>query len=277
MDKALAELLEVLNPQETGPGAFSAQSCAVGGREAVFGGQLLAQMVVCAARTVPDMTVKSLQVIFTRAAEFSQPLRFDVEVHHAGRLYAHTTVSVSQGERLCARAMVLLDRADTELARHGRTMPDVAGPDESATMGSIGGGMEARLVGGVDLSDPEATGPAELQVWARFPDAAVDDSVARGLLAFATEPYFFSAALRPHRGLGTSMSFVDIVPAVITHSVTFHEAVDVSEWFLLDLASPYLGRGRIYGEGSVYRGDGALVASMRQENQLRPLHPPAPS
>ena len=271
MDPALASLVDVLSPEESSPGHFQATSVAIGGLENVFGGQLLAQMVACTARTVPDMSVKSLQAIFVRGAAVAQPLAIDVEVHHRGRLYASATVSISQDDRLHARALVLLDRPDVELARHAQPMPDVDPPSAGASMRSMGGGIELQLLGGVDLNDPDVTGPPEVQIWARFPGAPADDALRRALLAYATEPHLFSTALRPHAGLGLASVYVKIVPAVITHSVIFHEAVDVSDWFLLDLESPYTGRGRIYGHGSVYARDGTLVASVDQQNQLRPL------
>jgi acyl-CoA thioesterase-2 len=274
MDPALTELLDVLNPRQTGPGRFDASSAALGGRRVVFGGQILAQMVVVASRTVPDLTVKSLHALFVRAATFSQPLQFDVDVHHTGRLYASATVSVSQGDRLCARALILSDRADVELARHAPEMPGAPGPETLGPVETIGGGLEVRLVGDVDLGDPDAVGPPELRAWARFPGAPADDALSRGLIAYATEPFFWGTALRPHRGLGSALAFVTVTPAVITHSVTFHEAIDVSTWFLLDLTSPYMGRGRIYGHGSVYALDGTLAASVSQENQLRPADKP---
>jgi acyl-CoA thioesterase len=62
---------------------------------------------------------------------------------------------------------------------------------------------------------------------------------------------------------------------VITHSVTFHDRFLASEWLLMALSSPHVGRGRIFGTGDVFTEDGRLVASITQENQLRSIRPTA--
>jgi len=270
MHPDLDELVDTLHIQRLDDQRFTGgHATSIGGR-VVFGGQLLAQMIMAAAGSVPDKTVKSLQAVFVRSASPEHPVTFDVEVMHSGRLYASTTVSVSQGDRLCARALVLLDAADVELARHAAPFPDVGGPDSAGPLRPGLGGAEMRFVGGVNLDDPDDVGPPELDVWTRFRGAPDDDALNRALLAFATEPLFFAASLRPHAGLRQAAVYSEVIPAVITHSVYFHAPVRASEWMLLHLTSPHLGRGRIYGHGSVFDVDRQLVASANQENQLRP-------
>jgi acyl-CoA thioesterase II len=278
MNSELRELLDALELEPTGDGRFTGHSARVATMPRVFGGQLLAQIVVAAARTVPDKTVKSSHTIFVRPAELDAPLSFAVEVMHSGRLYASTTVTVSQHDRLCARALVLLDTADEELAAHAAPAPLVDHPDgSSAKEPGPGrrafGAAELYVVGDVDLNELAATGPPELYVWARFPGAPPDDDLNRALLAYASEPHFFGTALRPHAGLGQALAYERVIPAVITHTVHFHAAPSAGEWLLLDVSSPHLGRGRIYGYASVFNEAGDLVASVAQENQLRPMRP----
>jgi acyl-CoA thioesterase len=271
MHPELDELIGILQVRRLDDRRFEGNhATSIGGR-VVFGGQLLAQMVMAAAGSVPDKSVKSLQAVFVRAASLERPVFLDVEVMHSGRLYSSTTVSVHQDDRLCARALVLLDTADVELARHAAPFPELGGPDSAGPLQPARGGAELRVVGGVDLNDPDDVGPPELAVWTRFPDAPVDDAINRALLAFASEPLFFAAALRPHAGLSQASVYSEIIPAVITHSIYFHAPIRASSWMLLQLTSPHVGRGRIYGYGSVFDVDGQLVASANQENQLRPV------
>jgi acyl-CoA thioesterase II len=272
MSRALEELCAALDLRGSGDGRFVGHSVRLGTMQGVFGGQLLAQMIVAADRAVPDKTVKSLHAIFVRPAGLDAPLVFDVEVMQSGRQYASATVTVSQGDRLCARALVLLDSAGEELAAHTSAPPEAQHPDDGGDR-STWGAAELCVVGDVDLDDLAATGPPELLLWVRFEGAPLDDGLNRGLLAYASEPYFFGTALRPHAGLGQALAGTQIIPAVITHTVTFHQPVSAADWLLLDIASPHLGRGRIYGHASVFSQEGAFVASVSQENQLRPIHP----
>jgi acyl-CoA thioesterase len=270
MNLALEELCAALTLRPTGEGRFAGHSVKFGELSSVFGGQLLAQVVMAADRTVPDKTVKSMHVVFVRPATLDAPLSFEVDLMHSGRLYSSATVSVLQRGRLCARALVLLDTADEELAAHSSPPPRAAHPAQGGVR-SMWGAAEICIVGDVDLNDLSASGPPELQVWVRFDGAPGDDGCNRALLAYASEPYFFGAALRPHAGLSQSLANTRIVPAVITHSVTFHTAPAAAEWLLLDITSPHVGRGRIYGHASVFSETGAFVASVSQENQLRPV------
>jgi acyl-CoA thioesterase II len=270
VNHALEELCAALTLRPDDHGRLVGHSVKVGDMRTVFGGQLLAQMVVAADQAVPGKTVKSLHAMFVRPAGLDAPLWFEVEVMHSGRLYCSASVSVSQGDRLCARALVLLDTADEELATHSVPAPGAQHPDVGGRR-SAWGAAEICVVGDVDLGDLTASGPPELLVWARFEGAPSGDGLNRGLLAYASEPYFFGAALRPHAGLSQSLAYTSIVPAVITHAVTFHAPVSAADWLLLQISSPHLGRGRIYGQASVFSESGEFVASVSQENQLRPL------
>jgi acyl-CoA thioesterase len=272
MNQALDELCAVLALRATGEGRFVGDSVRIGEMRAVFGGQLLAQMVVAADRTVSEKSVKSLHAVFVRPAALDTPLAFEVETMHSGRLYSSVTVTISQGGRLCARALVLLDVADEELAAHSSPAPEAVHPDQGGVR-SPWGAAEVCIVGDVDLDDLAASGPPELLVWTRFAGAPLGDGLNRALLAYASEPHFFGAALRPHAGLSQRLANTRIVPAVITHSVTFHAPASAAEWLLLHVTSPHLGRGRIYGQASIFNEAGVFVASVAQENQLRPMPP----
>ncbi len=266
-------LVDVLQLDQVGEGRFIAQNLiGAGNGRVVFGGQILAQMAMAGALAVPDKSVKSLHAMFVRGADPVEPLLIEVEVHHSGRMYASTSVTVGQAAGLCARALVLLDAPDTELARHADPMPDVDGPEPApATARRAGEVGELQIVGDVDLSNADETGPPELFAWRRFPGAPDDDATSRALLAYASEPLLFPTALRPHGGLSQASSSTEIIPAVITHGITYHDQFSASEWLLLALWSPHVGRGRIFGTGNVFTHDGRLVASITQENQLRPV------
>jgi acyl-CoA thioesterase II len=126
-------------------------------------------------------------------------------------------------------------------------------------------------VGDVDINDPEAVGPAELDVWTRFPGAPSDPGTSQALLSFATDGFLIGTAMRPHAGIGQSMSHRTISTSVLSHTITFHEAVSASHWLLLAHRSIYAGRGRSYGRADVFGPDGGLVASFVQDSMIRAM------
>jgi acyl-CoA thioesterase len=265
----LDDLLGVLALTPTGEGTWSAASLEFGGGSVVFGGQLLAQSILAGAAVDPAKEVKSIHTVFARGASTDAPLEYEVDVMQAGRTFASATVTASQAGRLCTRSLVLLHAPDPDLIRHQPDPGADLAPLDAEPSAHGSGFWEIRTVGGVDIADPDATGPAELDVWTRFPGAPDDPTVNRALLAFASDGFLIGTAMRPHPGVGQSLAHRSISTSVITHTLTFHAPVEAGRWMLLSHESPAAGAGRSYGRAHVYAEDGALVASYVQENMIR--------
>ena len=265
----LAELLAVFDLEPTGEGTFSGSSIVFGGGSVVFGGQLLAQSILAGATVDPSKQVKSIHTVFARGAATDAPLDFDVDVMQAGRSFASAAVTARQGDRLCTRSLVLLHAPDPDFIRHQPEAPVVGPPEDAVASEHSTGFWEVRTVGGVDIGDPDAVGPAELDVWTRFPGAPEDPTLNQALLAFATDGFLIGTAMRPHPGAGQSLAHRTISTSVITHTLTFHGPVDAGRWMLLSHESPMAGLGRSYGRAHVYSESGVLVASYVQENMIR--------
>lgn len=265
----LNELLELLQLQKVDEHTFTAESLKVGGGSVVFGGQLLAQSIAAGAQVDPTKDVKSIHTIFARGASLEVPLEYDVDVVQSGRAFASASVTARQGDRLCARSLVLLSADEPDLIRHQMDAPNVQGPAAASGSDHALDFWDVRIVDGVDISDPEAVGPPELSVWTRFPGAPAENTTSRALLAFASDGFLIGAAMRPHQGVGQSMAHVSISTTVISQTLSFHEPFSAGEWLLLQQSSPYAGRGRSYGRGDVFTEDGRYVASFVQENMIR--------
>ncbi len=265
----LADLLAVFDLEPTGAGTFTGTSIEFGGGSVVFGGQLLAQSMLAGASADPSKVIKSIHTVFARGASTGAPLEFDVDVMQAGRSFASAAVTARQGDRLCTRSLVLLHAPDPDLVRHQPEAPAVGPPESAVASEHSTGFWELRTVGGVDIADPDATGPAVLDVWTRFPGAPADPARNQALLAFATDGFLIGTAMRPHPGVGQALAHRTISTSVITHTLTFHAPVDAGRWMLLSHESPAAGQGRSYGRAHVYAGSGELVASYVQENMIR--------
>jgi acyl-CoA thioesterase II len=263
------ELLAALTLSEPDGVAFRAPHLG-GGRGVVFGGQMLGQAIVAASRRMPDKRLKSLQTIFARGVKVSEPVDIFVERMHEGRTFGSSTVTFVQNGRVCARSLALLDVREPDLIHHHVAMPDVAAPDPSNAQANPAAAPETIIVGDVDVRDPALIGPPTLQLWVRFPEAPADDAtIARALLAHATDGWLIATAMRPHKGIGQSMAHRDLSTTVLSHSLAFHDDFAADEWLLIDHESQAAGGGRAYGRGHVFSRDGRLVASFVQEALLR--------
>ena len=262
----------MLELERTDDGRYLAPHALTGAPGAVFGGQLLAQIVVAAGHEQGEKPLTSLHTVFSRPALVDAPIHVDVDVMQSGRNAASAVVAVHQGGPPCARALALaLAPQEPELAHHAASPPDVEGPERATPTPSRLDELDLRVVGGVDFGVDGAVGPAEMCVWARATGLAAVPNAAKAMVALAGESYFVATALRPHRDLSPAQSFSRFVPAVVSHGLAFHDAVVESEWWLLVMSVPHLAHGRLFGRGDVFAEDGRLLASIWQENLMRPL------
>jgi acyl-CoA thioesterase II len=247
------------------------------GHGVVFGGQLLGQSIIAGLAGNDGKTVKTIHTVFARSASPDAPVEISVERLHAGRAFASSGVTISQGERLCTQSIVLCSADEPDLIRHADEAPKLPVPGDGDSEGDDGDPTDAwqvRVVDDVDISNPDLVGPADLDVWTRFAGAPDDPAVNQALLAYATDGFLIGTAMRPHPGVGQAQSHVSLSTGVISHTLTFHEPVFAAEWMLLAHHSPYAGRGRSYGQANVFRADGVLAASFVQDAMIRPMTTP---
>jgi acyl-CoA thioesterase-2 len=272
------DALALLRLGRLGPGRFHAPNEGdPAARDVVFGGQLLGQMIVAASACHPSKHVRTIHTIFARAARVSERTELAVETLHEGRSFASANATALQGERLCARALVLLDAPDPDLIRHAAPAPAVAGPEQAVDAGRsplVFPGAELRIVGGVDTFRPDApVGPAELFVWMRCRGAPEDPAANQAILAWGTDGFLIGTAMRPHAGIGQADAHQTLSTGVVGHTLTFHEPFDVRDWLLVAHESPHAGAGRAYGRAQVFTRAGRLVASFVQDAMIRAAAP----
>lgn len=258
-------LVRSLSLEPIGSDRYRAEN-ADAGQGVIFGGQFLAQSVVAGLVGQEGKRVKTVHSVFARSGSPAVAVEIAVERLHAGRAFASSMVTISQGERLCARSSVLLSADEPDFIRHADPAPTLVAP--SAHHGTEA--WQVQVVGEVDVNDPELVGPPDLDVWTRFVGAPDDPAVDQALLAYATDGFLIGTAMRPHAGVGQAQAHVSVATGVVSHTLTFHEPFSAEEWLLLSHHSPYAGRGRCYGRADVFRADGTLVASFVQDGMIRP-------
>jgi acyl-CoA thioesterase len=249
-------------------------------RDIVFGGQLLAQMIIASALD-RDFTkeVKSIHAVFARPGTFGEPLVYDVDTMHDGRTFASDAVTCRQSGKVVARALILWTVDESDVVRHATAeMPPVAVPDA----GTAGDG---RVFPGAETVVVDESG-ASLLVWTRCAPVAgrrgggalapCDVPLHQAVLSWASDGYLIGAAMRPH-GLTEAMAHRTISTGVVSHTINFHERFDTGEWLLLAHESLWAGRGRAYGRCNVFSADGRLVANYTQDSMIRAFADAAPA
>ena len=252
-----------------GPSSFSAASVVDERRPNIFGGQLLGQMIVAAARFEPAKRVKSLHTIFARTGTAAEPVDIAIEPLHNGRAFGSLDARVTQSGRLLSQGLVLLDSGEPDLIRHQIPRAIDTRPPPEAVTPATPGGPEIQIIGDVDLMTPAITGPPELHLWMRWQEVSDEPAMHQAALSWFTDPFLIGASMRPHAGIGLEQAHESISTGVISHTITFHEDFRLSDWLLISNHGLHAGGGRIYGEGHVFGEDGTLIASFVQTSMIR--------
>jgi acyl-CoA thioesterase-2 len=246
------------------------------GRDVVFSGQLLAQMIMASDHGAGGAKdVRSVHAVFARAGTYSLPIELEVESLLAGRTWASDTVTATQAGKALSRASVLLNVVDDDLMRHEPQMPAVPAPGEvGAAPGQAFPGAELRPVPG----DQELGGVPVEMAWHRFERPLASQTANQAALAWATCGNIIGLAMRPHRDrVSIEDAHTSISTGVIAQTIHFVDRFDVSEWLLVSHEATKAAVGRVYGDGRVFAQDGTLVATFHQDSMARagaaPLDP----
>jgi acyl-CoA thioesterase-2 len=247
----------------------------------VFGGQVLAQSLAAAQRTVAAARpVHSMHGYFLRAGDSGEPITFAVERLRDGRSFSARRVHALQFGRPIL-SMIASFQAAAHGLDHQLPMPDVPPPESLPTLGERYAGrttMEARYwtrQRPMDLrhveqpiyleADPHRS--THQSVWMRAVGRLPDDpALHAAVLAYASDYSLLEPALRAH---GVAWSGSGLKAASLDHAMWWHRPGRADDWLLYVQDSPSAQGARGLGIGRIYSRDGALVASVAQEGMLR--------
>ena len=249
----------------------------------VFGGQVLAQALVAATRTVdPVRPCHSFHAYFLRAGDPAVPILYEVDRSRDGASFtARRVVAIQHGVPIFTLA-ASFQRVEAGF-EHQSQMP-VAPPPETLEDDQqvllrdpgLSDGMrawvgrerafETRSVLGRGIGDRPAR-PALDHIWLKTRGPLPDDpAIHRALLAFVSDMSLLDTALLPH---GKSI-FSDVKVASLDHAMWFHRPFRADDWLLYVQDSPSASGARGFNRGAIYTRDGVLVASVAQEGLIRP-------
>jgi acyl-CoA thioesterase len=235
----------------------------------VEGGQLLAQAIVAASKSVEGQRVTSAFMTFPKAASFDAPIDLTVETLRAGRTFSTVSVRAEQNGVLCSPGLLLMDAGAPDVFSGAAEMPDVPGPEEAEPYDMRVTGRDLRIVDGAYSPDPDRIGPPVIYAWMRFREAPAEEYLQRALVAQATTHWTIAAAMRPHRGYGEADAHRTLSTGIMSVSIAFHDDAPITEWFLYANPAIWSGRGLAQGEGKVFTQDGRLMASYSVQAMIR--------
>jgi len=248
-------------------------------RRRVFGGQVAAQALVAAGRTVAQRRVHSLHGYFLRPGDSHRPTLYRVERIRDGASFTTRWVIGIQVGKPIFGLMCSFHR-DEEGLVHGDRIPDVPGPEELPTLTQAltarsddpsptflnTYGLDIRFVTEYPWQRDGSPSDKE-QLWLRATGPIGDDPLIHAaILTFASDLTLVDTILQRH---GTTPFDEHFVGASLDHSLWFHRPFRADEWLFYDQTSPVAFGGRGLARGLLFNKDGHLVASAVQEGLVR--------
>jgi acyl-CoA thioesterase-2 len=277
------ELLEVLDLEPLEVNIYRGTNRDIGSGR-VFGGQVLAQALVAARRTIEeDRDAHSLHGYFILPGDLEAPIVYFVDRLRDGRSFTTRRVTAIQHGRAIFNLSASFQVRESG-PEHQVAMPAVPPPDELVSEleqirrqadripESLRGvltqdrPLDFRIVAPQDPIDPARSEPVR-HVWFRVIGELPDDILYhQAALAYASDYGMLATVLQPH-GLGIRAPGLQV--ASLDHAVWFHRPFRADEWLLYAIESPAAAGARGFALGRVFTRAGTLVASVAQEGLTR--------
>jgi acyl-CoA thioesterase-2 len=254
-------------------------------RMRVFGGQVAAQALVAAGRTVGDGTgsdrpVHSLHAYFLRPGDPRIPILYQVDRIRDGRSFTTRRVAaIQRGEPIFhLSASFHIHEPGVSHQEQAPTVPDPETlPTWAETMkrySDVLGDLwkRPRPIDLRHVGEPLRTAPAEStprppthRVWLRADGKLPDEPLLHAcLVAYASDLTLLDTIMLPH-----GLIWNEGTQASLDHAMWFHRPFRADEWLLYDQRSPTASGARGLATGTIYTRDGALAVSVVQEGLLR--------
>jgi len=251
----------------------------------VFGGQVLAQALVAAIRTVPaSRRVHSMHAYFLRAGDYRHPIIYEAEaIRDGGSFTTRRVVARQHGKAIFFSSMSFKEQEQG--LEHQLEMPEVPDPEQleadvdywNRVSPGAGKGFSRRLTAidsrTLNRRDPGDLGPRQpvQGQWFKASGAIAQGSTMNEvLLAFYSDMSLLGTALRAHP---VDFQTEGLQVASLDHSIWFHGPIQVDDWLYYHMDSPRSSNATGLNRGSIYSKTGALVASVSQEGLIRVKKP----
>ncbi len=250
----------------------------------VFGGQVLAQALVAAQRTVDQERVAhSVHGYFILPGDLSAPIVYFVDLLRDGKSFTTRRVTAIQHGRAIFNMSASFHARESGI-EHQLPMPDVPPPESIRSELDIirehaadipeklrpvltqDRPIDFRPIGFIDPIAREPKPPVRY-MWLRAIGQMPDETLAhQAVLCYASDYGLLGAALQPH---GRSVRDPDVMVASLDHALWLHRDYRIDDWLLYAIDSPVTYGARGFARGSVFTRAGVLVASVAQEGLMR--------
>ena len=249
----------------------------------VFGGQVIAQALLSAQKTITLRHLHSLKCYFVRQGQVELPISYHVENIRDGNSFSIRQIHAKQNEQTILTMTCSFQLTQSGL-QHQLQRPQLIDRSQLVSLRScyknIKQPLPKVLTQFIQQDNPiefyvaADYHPLQLkvsqksrQVWFKASNSIEADlSVHQALLAYTSDYGLLETALMPH---GVSIFSRKINMASLDHSIHFHRPFHFDQWLIFICQSPSAQQGRAFVRGDIYNQQGDLIASVAQEGMIR--------
>ena len=254
-------------------------------RQRVFGGQVAAQALMAAGRTVDVGSVHSLHSYFLRPGDPKIPIVYEVDRIRDGKSFTTRRVVAVQHGRAIFNMEASFHVHENSI-EHQFTMPVVPEPDTLPTLReriaqanseidlddlewfTRPHPIEQRFVGESPWSPSRKREPRQ-QLWIKSDGVLGDDQLLHSCVAtYASDMSLMDVIIAPHNVRWDDGHFM---AASLDHCMWFHRDFRIDDWLLYDTDSPVAFGARGLARGFLYDRAGRLCVSLVQEGLTRTI------
>nr|XP_002721281.1 acyl-coenzyme A thioesterase 8 [Oryctolagus cuniculus] len=281
----------VLNLEPLDEDLFRGRHYWVPTTQRLFGGQIVGQALVAAAKSVSeDVHVHSLHCYFVRAGDPKVPVLYQVERTRTGASFSVRSVKAVQHGKPIFTCQASFQQTQPSPVQHQFSMPSVPPPEElldhealidqylrdpnlqkkyRVGLNRIAAKevpIEIKLVNPPSsLSQLQRTEPKQM-FWVRARGYIGEGDIKMHccVAAYISDYAFLGTALLPHHRQHKVHFMVSL-----DHSMWFHAPFRSDHWMLYECESPWAGGSRGLVHGRLWRRDGVLAVTCAQEGVIR--------
>lgn len=283
MPNPIEILQNLLQLEQIAPNEYRGQSHNPGWHR-VYGGQVIAQAILSASKSAPDMQCHSIHGYFMRPGDPEKPITYKIDPVRDGRSFQTRMLYAAQGNQKIF-AMGASFHKQEDGPDHQDEMGDIPHPDDLTPIKQLMEENRDKLPPEVvayfekdrpfemrplDISryiDPKPA-PAVHSFWIRaISPLAGDTAYHQAALGYASDFTLLDTALIPH---GKLLFDPSLMVASLDHSMWFHRPFKADEWLLYRQTSSNAFGARALCHGQFFNLKGQLIASTAQEGLTRP-------
>ena len=280
------DLIELITLKQINPTEFEGFSKNIGSPH-VFGGQVLAQALNAATRTITNNRVlHSMHSYFLEAGDLELPILYEVSIIRDGGSFSVRRVTAVQKDKPIFILSASFQKKEEGHSHQIKMNENIKMPEElmswTEVLEQFGEFIPEKTKNFLSADRPVEFKPVELvnpfdrqdlpeftDVWFKLKGATshLDLATKQQILTYVSDYNILAAVMNRH---ASKAHWGNTVTASLDHSMWYFRDIDFDDWLLYAIETPNASGARGFARGNIFTREGTLIAAVAQEGLLRP-------